>query len=729
MNTRLAAAIESLLRGNWRVPLGPGHARDPVLGALSIVRPTGEQVLLSPDQWPGATALRMEPGLLCLPSVRADIVYPLLLERPTWLASWAAGTGAAIPDADPARTTLLLGELATTPDLVPPYDWPDGADYEGLLYSSAEAMQRVLDTSVAATRVSYPATPGTGWEQLWREACLASGRLFSDRVPPGCTTAPGAVGLVWSSVDPETGVPTAWAIDVDSVGLWAWEMECSTLTLPTLVALAAGDYIGDAAHMAWLYVLADLVPVGGQDAEPQIVLDQAGMAAAYAAGGPLFMRGWHWHPYSAGGLPAAKCINGDVWQPGQSGQGFATQEVGLSITPAHAGGTCTATVSAGSVAYWRPYWGYHRLHVGDDMSDLWLVRGGALYPMDDGAQGQAGCSDSAPVLGWYTTAGVWETLKYYKYRVTNDATAGDYTGDPTCTGSVTRVVTAASFSRWHGGYGIVEPDPTLAGSGTREVYVGTITLSGTGNWGSWNPGNAPGFWVSGEAFGGCGATYLDVVIPPVPSGCIAWSGHHELRNHTALASVSYTYDTFTNAAAVSVWAYARNRPSAIWHRRATTTTSWGRQRDVYERSTLYQQDERYIRTFGCPDGYNIVEASSAVVSGYPKHGLGHFGSSNGLDLLNQSSTRISRVQTGGGGEFEPLAWCRIAGIEYPGDAAVSGWGPLWSGNGAEPVSLVVDALVSARGSKIYRPTPGEEWESNAGIPPSVAAAAHSWAGA
>lgn len=290
MNTRLSAAIESLLRREGRAPLGPGRARDPVLGALTVVPPTGEQVLLPPNVW--LAGVRIESGLLCLPQMRVDIEYPVVLAAPAWLVAWTAGSGIAVPDADPERTTLLLGQVRTDPALIPPIDWPDGADWPGRLYVSEGALSAVLAPGVAWAAAAYPPGLYAGEARLYAEACIGTGRSLAERLPVDCVSWYGALGVLWGPPDVGTDSPRMWLASIGSSGLRVWPMGLSEAGIYHARWVWAGDLgTGAAARLAIALAMSTARPISG---EPSwLLLDADDMAPLYGGGGPV-AHGWHW---------------------------------------------------------------------------------------------------------------------------------------------------------------------------------------------------------------------------------------------------------------------------------------------------------------------------------------------------------------------------------------------------------------------------------------------------
>lgn len=664
---------------------------------------------------PRVCGLRIEPGLFCLPPVRDDIVYPWTPARPDWLETWAAGPGVAIPGS--SRTTVLLGNLTGNGAMLPPYDWPDGADYQGRLYPNASALAKVLNTAQPATRVRYPATAYSGWAQLWVEACLASGRLLSDRVPPDCTTAPGALGLIWSAADSETGLPTAWAIDLDARGLWAWEMECPGVAQEVLASLAAGDYTGDAAHLGWLYVLADLRPVGGQDAEPVIVLSDADLADAYADGGPLLMAGWLWGPYSTAAASECRSVHGDVWLPGQAGQGFQSREVRVVVSCA-AGAEPTATVTAEDLAYWRPEWGYDWILVGapDALSP---VRGATIYP------GQDGCSASAPMWGLWTETGTWEVWRYYRPTYTG-GTAASTPWVPSCSTHNSAEEHSSDIQIRTGGAGREPPPGARIGTGTTTTRTADISVGDFNEWHS-----RTSMWLYGVVTAAywCGCDWsTSTPAPPMPPAPYEDRGEDspQTRENGGIATGTAKVEYITNGGAVTTTIYDPSQPAAVWQKRVETADALRTNTVGTTKWVGHEQQNRRTRLgfhgYSTPAWINVKGEPCGGQMAHPWYSASSVNGITGGGAVTVSNTTVDIA-----GVINQTATLYFSGSAISGDPTADGWSSAAQG-GTGPWQAAVAAMQSARGSAIYRAEPGGDWQSDCGISAGDAAAAHTWAG-
>jgi len=737
VSDRLRREIESLLRGHWRGPLPAGLPRAAVLGSRNTVVPqVGAAVLLSPPLPVAASGLRIEPGLMCLSGTRADIVYPFRLEMPSWLSAWAGGGGINVPESVPPRTTLLLGELASAPDLVPPFDWPDGSDWSGRLYASAAALDAALRPDIPAAWIATPAGPYTGWARLAAEACLASGRALGAWLPALCTSAPGALGMAWSTPDPETGLLTGWVLDVDGSGVWGWRMVHDPLTEPLLRALAAGSLIGDAAHLAWLYVVSGLTPAGGRNASPAVILDDVEMAPAYADGGHLHMAGWVWPDYDAG-VHACATVAGGVFDVGLTSQGYESRLYRIDFTAVGVA-VPTAILSAGSLARWRPWWAYHKMWCGE-ASDLYLLRHGQI------STGSDGCDAEADVCC------VWEgaTLRRWKY----------FRGESVPTATWESDTLSGSWAIMRGGYGWTTPPDRLVGSGTRTNKGVTVGGDGelqqiarqklqaddtccTGDCrerysSSGYADSQKAIWDAAMA-GGTDNTALDVFRSVYPETMPAYANRvwgapmpakYPYSNPWwlfimmgAYASVESrkTVSTIASAAYGQICVYLHDTPDAIWDGRGTQTVTTGAQRSTWTRNVLrvvrsdiercdwdYGWGPQYWET----DTYQRVNGvqNAQITPGYAESGT------------------ANSTTSGATSEGDWAMSLRVGGRDI--DAGDAGdWQALDANGLLPPYQVAVGALVSARGSAAWRATPGGAWDSNTGLPAQLLSIAQTFAG-
>jgi len=737
MPQSLESAIRSLLRPARRGPAGP-------LGTLPPIGPSFGAADWTPTTFPrpgggGAVveaALRIEPGLLSFGG--ATPTLPLSIYTTDELAAWLAGTGVAIPGAAPARSTLLVGRLLAAPELTPPLDWPDdppvasvldGA-YESALYASTATLAVVLGGGYMGYYLGAPAGAHTGEARAWAEACLATGRALSARVPAGCSTAPGALGMIWSP----DGVP--WAVSVGESGALAWRMAVSELTAPLLEWVRDGDLTDLAAHLAMLYVRADLAPLEtyGQDDVVELVTEAA-MAAAYADGGPLVMAGWVWPQQSVvtGGPVQCASVLGGVFDAEQVSQGFQTRVCTIAITWSDAAPGGALTV--GSLDRWRPYWSAHKMWVGSP-DNLALLRGGRIYP------GQGGCGTSGPVTCWYTDAGALQVWRYFSPEMTSGGTVRDTVAGVSVGGTAENLFTTGNYARsvvgsgtWTkitGGFGVAEPAPIYTGSGAYTTRTLQRTLGGWDNGYRWagDVSGRAGRWdsmVGGQnswaQVGPDGGAYLYPYPndPPIPGG---WGGKMaKWYVKSAAAQLKISTDNVTNGGGGQICVYLDGCPDAIWSASVRTADrEWGTRDATWSRA-IYGGARMDI-----VDYYTDATIVSGLLLAPSIMQICWSGETN-FCLGGARSADPAAQPFDRSGVVEARAALSLSGVEVATSTDWSPWAGALSGDGTQECQAALWALVSARPSRGWEGYPGADWESDCGLLlPAAWPNAQSWAG-
>ena len=732
MPQSLESAIRSLLRPARRGPAGP-------LGTLPPIGPSFGAADWTPTTFPrpgggGAVveaALRIEPGLLSFGG--ATPTLPLSIYTTDELAAWLAGTGVAIPGAAPARSTLLVGRLLAAPELTPPLDWPDdppvasvldGA-YESALYASTATLAVVLGGGYMGYYLGAPAGAHTGEARAWAEACLATGRALSARVPAGCSTAPGALGMIWSP----DGVP--WAVSVGESGALAWRMAVSELTAPLLEWVRDGDLTDLAAHLAMLYVRADLAPLEtyGQDDVVELVTEAA-MAAAYADGGPLVMAGWVWPAQSivTGGAVECSVVVGGTIDTGQFQEAFRTRRCTLSVTWSE--GAPVGALSTSAAEVFRPYWGYHTFRYGDP-GGLALLRNGRIWPGSDG------CSASAPVVCWYE-GDTLQTLRYYRASTITGGT--ETTGGGVglgCSRDATERIYSSGLSRVYGGYGIEGiPEPIVSGSGT--ITTLSLTQSAGGAW-NWEGGSSQdNVWRWERATAGYNRTsFCNQVYYPggslmaecpacAPNGCAS-----ACRTKSGLATATTEVVTFASASGCNLVVYLSGAPECLWtitgglagRRQTSGSTATKMLRTNAEMLTMDYYSWNYHKND--PSYWKIKCTITEDVSP-----IGHtnpVGMQSEYYVKPWPTTDTTHTPTDASTYVDVTCQGRIAG--HVVDAGTwEDWDSLPGDDGGELPSLRIGALVSARPSRGWKAYDTGPWESDCGVLPAAWPNAQSWAG-